>query len=80
MRIMKFKNWRHVRVINLSDYREADSNRFYKKMKYLENNDKSCIHSVFSTKRRSELNKFFKNKTITIIVAWGINDKLNELI
>ncbi|OVE68242.1 hypothetical protein CCS79_10015 [Clostridium diolis] len=77
---MKFKNWRHVRVINLSDYREADSNRFYKKMKYLENNDKSCIHSVFSTKRRSELNKFFKNKTITIIVAWGINDKLNELI
>lgn len=81
MRIMEFKKWNFVKVINLSDIREAKSNIFYNKLNQLQQIDIDYIHSVFSIKRIKELNKIFtSSKEIKVIVAWGVNSKLRFLI
>lgn len=81
MRIMELKEWNIVKIINISDIREAKSNEFYTKLNQLKKLDSDCIHSIFSTKRSVELNGIFKNsKDAKVIVAWGVNSKLRFLI
>lgn len=80
MRIMKEKKWQHVRVLNLSDYRQAKSAEFYKDIVGLKQNDSYCIHSIFSKKRTKELMQHFNSSKSKIIAAWGIDEALDELI
>lgn len=81
MRIMREKNWKHIRILNLSDYREAQSPEFYKKIKQLKKSDKESIHSIFSGERFKELNNLIDiNNKPNIIVAWGRDKALSELI
>lgn len=54
MRIMKKQEWQHVRVINLSDYRNPKSNSFYSELKTLEKIDCKSVHSIFCEQRKEE--------------------------
>jgi hypothetical protein len=86
MRVMKYKNWNCVSIINLSDIKDGSSNKFFSKLVKFEahingydflNND---IHSIFSDNRKSELKNILKlHNKVPIIVAWGKNTKLINL-
>lgn len=81
MRVMKEKNWQHVRVINLSDYREKDSDKFYDKLEELKQYDKQLLHSIFSSKRSVELrNLISQQKNLRFVSAWGVSTNLDDLI
>lgn len=78
MRIMHYKKWNFVKVINLSDIREPNSNKFCSIVSRLRAIDSNNSHSIFSTIRQHELEAILK--TEKIIVAWGVNTKLSYLI
>jgi hypothetical protein len=81
MRIMESKGWDHVRVLNLSDLCESDSNEFYRYHPRFEASTRSRVHSIFSDDRRGELAAKLKRKPAApVIVAWGVNDKLRALV
>jgi hypothetical protein len=78
MRVMNYKNWGHVRVLNLSDIREPKSKVFFKKC--ADYGTEENIHSIFSDKRINEL-KAAINVDIAapIILAWGNDLQLIQL-
>jgi hypothetical protein len=81
MRVMHYCEWRHVRVLNLSDLRCSLSGKFFKQFKQLEEEVPFDSHSVFSPQRKHELAlKLTKHKTIPVICAWGVSPKLDPLI
>src|SRR5688572_9630564 len=51
MRVMHYCEWRHVRVLNLSDLRCPKSGVFFKQFKGLEAEFSFDAHSVFSDRR-----------------------------
>lgn len=62
MRLMHYCEWRHVRVLNLSELRCSKSNAFFKQYKALEV-DGFDSHSIFSKRRANELtSKLTKHK------------------
>jgi hypothetical protein len=76
MRLMEANRWDHVRILNLSDIREAKSAVFIKQIKNMD----SSIHSVFCPERRKELDLALNAKEHTpIVCAWGINKGLLSL-
>ena len=81
MRLMHFRQWRHVRVLNLSDLRSPKSAEFIKLFQRLEGESQFDSHSVFSDARTDELSLKLPlgNKT-PLVLAWGLSDKLNPLI
>lgn len=80
MRLMQHCEWRHVRVLNLSDLRCSKSGEFFKQFRALEDASFDS-HSIFSDRRKSELAlKLTTDKSIPVIVAWGVSDKLDPLI
>lgn len=81
MRVMKYKKWDCVRVINLSDIREANSDKFIEQYQIFENQTRTDIHSIFSYKRHNERERYALNfdENIPIILAWGINPKYIHL-
>ena len=81
MRLMHHCEWRHVRVLNLSDLRCSKSGAFFKQFKGLEAEASFDSHSVFSIKRKNELAlKMTSDKTIAVICAWGVSTELDPLI
>ena len=81
MRIMKAQKWDYVKIINLSDYREADSSEFYQKIKEFDLIDKKHLNSIFSKERDKEFNDLLNNEeNIKVIVVWGISEELENLI
>lgn len=76
VKIMEAKSFEYARVLNLSDYREADSREFYKMIP--EFNSNNIDHSIFDSKREKDFNSLFI-KNIPVIFAWGVNKKLNKL-
>ncbi len=81
MRVMHHCDWRHVRVLNLSDLRCARSTEFFKQFQQLEQEASFDSHSIFSIRRKSELGlKLTKHKTIPVIRAWGVSTELDALI
>jgi hypothetical protein len=66
------KGWKRILVINLSDVREADSNKFVKKLKQL-----PVYHSVFSTSRNDDLRKLLEKSKDKrkVYVAWGLKQE-----
>ena len=81
MRLMHFRGWRHVRVLNLSDLRSPKSAEFIKQFQRLEDEENFDSHSVFSDARTGELSlKFPTSRKTPLVLAWGLSDKLNPLI
>lgn len=76
MRLMAHFGWTHTRIINLSDLRSPKSSLFMETIKILE----SDVHSVFSNKRRAELERKMDRKPgAPVICAWGLNPTLIPL-
>ena len=81
MRLMHFCEWRHVRVLNLSDLRCSKSGEFCKQFKRLEEEASFDSHSIFSARRKDELRlKLTKHNAIPVIRALGVSPKLDPLI
>ena len=81
MRVMHFKGWHHVRVINLSDLRCAKSLDFMNQFRCLERECNFDSHSLFSKTRRQELlRKLPEGKATPLVLAWGMHDLLAPLI
>ena len=81
MRLMHHCEWRHVRVLNLSDLRCAKSGVFFKHFRRLEQDASFDAHSIFSRRRRNELVlKLTKHGDIPVIRAWGVSTELDPLI
>lgn len=81
MRLMHFCEWRHVRVLNLSDLRCSKSVEFFKLFQRLEDEASFDSHSIFSVRRKVELRlKLTKHNDIPVIRAWGVSAKLDPLI
>jgi hypothetical protein len=81
MRLMHFRNWRHVRVLNLSDIRSPRSAEFIKMFQRLEDESNFESHSVFSVARSDELSlKLPRSRKTPLVLAWGLSDKLTPLI
>ena len=81
MRLMHFREWRHVRVLNLSDLRSPKSAEFIKLFQRLENESDFDSHSVFSDARTDELSlKLPTSRKVPLLLAWGMSDKLKPLI
>jgi hypothetical protein len=79
MRLMHYCEWRHVRVLNLSDLRCPKSGVFFKQFKELEADLSFDAHSIFSDRRNDELaSKLIKG--IPVIRAWGVSPHLDPLI
>lgn len=76
MRLMLLKDWKHVRVINLSDLRTPKSSKLFKMLKSIDNDQ----HSIFAKTRTHELGKMLKRKEkAPVICAWGIDENLIPL-
>lgn len=79
MRLMHYCEWRHVRVLNLSDLRCAKIGVFFKQFKGLEEDHLFDAHSVFSERRADELaSKLIDG--IPVVCAWGVSPHLDPLI
>ena len=81
MRLMHYCNWKHVRVLNISDLRDPNWNSFSKRYRQLENQTGFTAHSIFDSERINELNlKLKRKRSAPIICAWGVSDDLNSVI
>ena len=81
MRVMHYCEWRHVRVLNLSDLRCPKSGVFFKQFKELEARLSFEAHSVFSDRRKDELAlKLTNDNAVPVIRAWGVSPHLDPLI
>lgn len=81
MRVMHCFDWKHVRVLNLSDLREPKSPQFAKRLKQLEPLTRGEVHSVFAPQRAKELQRqLSRRQDGPIICAWGVGDFLDPLI
>ena len=81
MRLMHYCGWHHVRVLNLSDLRCTKSTEFFKQFQKLESEHDYDAHSLFSSRRASELaDKLTRDMGIPIVRAWGLSPELNPLI
>jgi hypothetical protein len=81
MRVMHDRQWHHVRVLNLSDLRCSKSGDFIKLFRRLEDESDFDSHSIFSEERKSELaTKLPQSRTMPLVLAWGLSEKLDPLI
>ncbi|MCK8064612.1 hypothetical protein [Vibrio sp. 1CM7H] len=78
MRLMKNRNWKYVRVLNLSDLRAGNSREFSNLFNKALKLDSTSPHSLVSTNRQCELKAHCAGvKNVT--AAWGSNYVLKEL-
>jgi hypothetical protein len=81
MRLMRYCNWNHVRVLNISDMRDPKSGKFVQRYVDLEKGTGFTAHSIFDDERTIEVNlKLKRKKTAPIVCAWGVSDDLDPLI
>lgn len=79
MRLMTLNNWRHAKVLNLSDLRNGNSGKFSKEFEMASVIDSSNPHCITHTSRRKELENEIKTKhNGTVIAAWGSVRVLKE--
>lgn len=79
MAIMKAKGWKHVRVINLTDIRQHESEKLKLEINSFNQVYPIPIHSLFSKKRKKELFEILSSvKSKPIIMAWGTQKCLKE--
>jgi len=81
MRLMHYCGWDHVRVLNLSDLREASSASFVEQYRALEDEHQYTKHSIFCPSRERELSESLRRSPdAPIVSAWGTSEKLDPLI
>jgi hypothetical protein len=73
IKVMNSCSFNYARILNLSDYREEESSKFYTKIIEFEN--LKISHSIFSDNRRKDFDELFI-RNVPIIVGWGVNKKL----
>ena len=72
MRIMVSRDWKHVRVLNISDLRDPKSPSFIAKTKVLAGLPGGNAHSLFSKVRKSEREQMLRRKPgAPFILGWG---------
>ncbi len=71
------KGWpiRHIRVINLSDLRTPKSGELFATLQTLSDDG----HTVFSSRRRKELDRALGAPGVPVLFAWGLADQLKVL-
>ena len=74
MAVMENVGIQFARILNLSDLRNPKSSEFYSE---LDKRD-DLTHSIFHESRTDDFNSFFI-RDVPIILAWGVNFKLNRL-
>ncbi len=80
MRLMHFLQWRHVRVLNLSDLRCSKSPEFIRQFERLEAEAQFLSHSIFADDRTDELAiKLRRRQRAPVVLAWGVSDRLTPL-
>ena len=75
MKLMMKVKINKMHVINLSDIREANSKKFYEKIK---NFEEAIKYSIFSDERKEELERILLC-TNGVICAWGVHKRLAKL-
>ena len=79
MQIMRFMNnsgFDYCRIINLTDIQETKSKAL---IEILEKpKTKRIAHSIFDAKRQEEFKDLYPKNRLTLL-AWGVNEALNEL-
>jgi hypothetical protein len=81
MRLMHYCGWKHVRVLNLSDLRCSKSGLFFKQFQRLEEETSFDSHSIFSSRRKTELaSKLTEYHCVPVVRAWGVSPALDPLI
>lgn len=81
MRVVVYLGWSHVRVLNLSDIREAKSAVFAHKYKALGQHHGFTGHSIFSGGRAEELSSELQRKPAApLVCAWGVSPSLDPLL
>lgn len=78
MKLMNYKNWNHVRVINLSDIREYRSRSLGELIKSFELITRTKVHSIFSNERQSERDDALSEDIVPILFAWGAKEFLKK--
>ncbi|WP_409346936.1 DUF1643 domain-containing protein [Paenibacillus sp. MBLB4367] len=79
MRVMQIKKWKHLRVINLSDIRQPESQKLSEELKQYNKHSLLMEHSIFSGVRKNEVDSLLKKmKGKPIIIAWGTQNCLNQ--
>jgi hypothetical protein len=79
MAVMKEKDWKYVRVINLSDIRQHQSEKLKSELNMFNRIHKIPIHSIFIKERKYELSQILSSvKSKPIIFAWGTERCLKE--
>lgn len=74
MRLMEFRGWNLIYIINLSDLRTGSLSEFHALLKeFTEQGNQE--HSIFSAKRREQINTLRSNHT-KIIVGWGVQEQM----
>ena len=63
-------NWRHARVLNLSDLRTPKSAVFIEKLRAYSDDDR---HSLFSAMRQAECQALFSHRETPVLCAWGLS-------
>jgi hypothetical protein len=80
MRVMRSNNWKHVRVLNLSDLRDPKSPGFIARTQKLAALPGGGTHSLFCKTRAEERRQMFcRKKGAPFILGWGQNAALIPL-
>ena len=81
MRVMHYRGWNRVRVLNLSDLRESKSAVFAARFVEIETTHGYLEHSISHCSRHMELSDALERKPkAPIVCAWGVSSKLDPLI
>jgi hypothetical protein len=81
MRVMSEVDWSFVRILNLSDLRDANSARLMTKVEQYQRAEGHDRHSIFSLERRADLLSMTADlrATAKVIAAWGVHRRLRPL-
>ncbi len=72
MRIMVSKQWKHIRILNISDIRDPKSPSFIARTKELNGMKGGGAHSLFSNVRKAEREQMLARKPgAPFILGWG---------
>ena len=77
MRLMLLKEWKHIRILNLSDLRNGNSGDFSVEFQNAEKIDSSSPHSLTHKQRKTELKNYCSESKI-VLAAWGSTEVLRK--
>ena len=80
MRVAVRQEWKHIRVLNLSDLRDPKSGSFLQKVDALSGIMGGHVHSMFCAERAAERNHaLLRKKRTPVLLGWGQDPGLIRL-